>query len=127
MQTKATIVVNQRLKFGLPLKLHPVLPKSWRRVYCDQLDISNELSEAEFEWVWLEDWPCSDLEIDVEIEGTVRAGTPDYFCNVLGNWHPGDSPEIEWKAWLGSIRIDPEFHDRECERIETEFYKQWED
>jgi hypothetical protein len=127
METTATLKVEQRLKYGLPIICDWIVPTSWRRVFCEGTDITDGLSDEEILQVYSEEWVFSDLEVELEIDGHVTAGTPDFFCSSMGNWHPGDPPEIEWTAYLGDIDVTGLISADDCTRIDNEFYEQWEE
>jgi len=128
METTVSIEVEQRLKYGVPLGFYWLVPNSWRRVYLEEIDITNELSQESISELWDDQpWYKAEIEVDVEVEGKVTPGTPDYFCRSMGNWHPGDSPEVDVDVWLGKLKITGLIDADEMNRIEDKFYEQWEE
>lgn len=127
METTVSLKVNQKLKHGLPIVFDWIVPFSWRRVFCEETDITSELTADQIIDVWQDDWAFCDLEVDIEVEGHVTAGTPDFFCQGMGAWHPGDPPEVEWTAFLGKIDVTGLIEAEDVTRIDNEFYEQWEE
>lgn len=85
------------------------------------MDVTSQISWDEFNVSRGYDKECDEIEIGVllEIEADVTPGTPDYFCRSLGNWHPGDSPEVDWEAWLGDFKVTNYLPAKEIAEIEN--------
>lgn len=121
MEYIGTLKVKHCLKYGLPLAVMPLVPKSWRRIYLGDMDVTTQISWHDFDVARGFDPDCHETEIGVllEIEADVTPGTRDYFCNSLGNWHPGDPDEVDFEAYLGDFKVTNYLPGNEIEEIEN--------
>lgn len=77
------------------------------RFFVGDLDVTSEMSKEEIEEIGkVDDGDEIDFECELECDFSYSKGTRDYFCSSMGNWHPGDPPELEVEnAMLGSKDI----------------------
>lgn len=122
----ATLRVKRSIKYNIPIIFDWIVPFSWLAITADGVDITSELSKTDILMVFSHDWDYFDLELDIEVEGDVQAGRPEFFCKHLGAWNPPEGAEVNWKALLGKIDVTGCFEVEEADRIEDKFYKQWE-
>lgn len=70
----------------------------WRKpkFFVGKLDVTKELTPADLlEIGKVDDGDEIPLEVELECEYDYTKGTRDYFCSSMGNWHPGDPPDLE--------------------------------